>query len=147
MEKPKKIIILIIGSLIPLIFTATIPYVIPVRLDMNSTKSNDHSWTGEIKLYVVSLEEGMQYTIDVDIDDFWGMDTSIRIGATPYMINGFSAHADQSDLLAWMAKFEKLDKVFLIHGERDKQAIFKQAIEEQLHKTTHIVEYGEEVYF
>jgi len=70
----------------------------------------------------------------------------IKVNAKIHMINGFSAHADQSDLLAWMEGFEKLDKVFLIHGERDKQELFKQAIEEQLHKTTHIVEYAEEVW-
>lgn len=70
----------------------------------------------------------------------------IQVNAQIHMINGFSAHADQSDLLAWMAEFEKLDKVFLIHGEPDKQAIFKQAVEEQLHKPAHIVEYGEQVY-
>lgn len=71
----------------------------------------------------------------------------IKVNAQIHMINGFSAHADQSDLLAWMAEFEKLDKVFLIHGERDKQDIFKKAIEEQLNKTTHIVEYAEQVWF
>ena len=71
---------------------------------------------------------------------------TIKINAQIDMINGFSAHADQSDLLAWMAKFKKLDKVFLIHGEPDKQAAFKQAIAEQLHKPAHIVEYGEKIY-
>ena len=62
------------------------------------------------------------------------------------MINGFSAHADQSDLLAWMGKFEKLGKVFLIHGEIEKQRLFKQAIKEQQHKNTHIVKYAEKIY-
>ena len=71
---------------------------------------------------------------------------NIKVNAQIHMINGFSAHAAQSDLLAWMAKFEKLDKVFLIHGEPDKQVIFRQAIKEQLHKPAHIVEYGEKIY-
>jgi metallo-beta-lactamase family protein len=62
------------------------------------------------------------------------------------MINGFSAHADQTELINWMSGFEKLDKVFLIHGEPDKQVIFKKAIEDKLHKTVHIVKYGEEVW-
>ncbi|HEY5716277.1 MAG TPA: MBL fold metallo-hydrolase [Psychromonas sp.] len=72
---------------------------------------------------------------------------NIKVNAQIHMINGFSAHADQSDLLAWMAEFDKLDKVFLIHGEPHQQAIFKGVIEERLHKTTHIVEYGEEIWF
>ncbi|MDX1795132.1 MAG: MBL fold metallo-hydrolase [Hydrogenovibrio sp.] len=70
----------------------------------------------------------------------------IKVRAKTYMINGFSAHADQNELLNWMEQFEHLDKVFLIHGERDKQEIFKAAIEQKLHKTVHIVEHAEEVW-
>ena len=83
MKKPKTIFILIICSLIPFLFTATIPYVIPTKLHMNSTMQNDHSWTGEIKLYVITMEEGSQYSIIVNTDSFWGMDVSLRIGETP----------------------------------------------------------------
>jgi len=96
MKKYKTILILVICSLIPLLFTATIPYVLPTKLHLNSLKSNDHSWTGEIKLYVITLEAGSQYTIDVDTDPFWGMDVSLRIGETPYMINGFSVDSGSS---------------------------------------------------
>ncbi len=90
MKKYKPILVLVIGCLIPLLFTATIPYALPTRLHLNSRKSTEHSWSFEIKLYLISLEEGSQYTIDVDIDAFWGMDISLRIAETPYMINGFS---------------------------------------------------------
>lgn len=71
----------------------------------------------------------------------------IKVRAKICMINGFSAHADQSEMLHWMSGFEKLDKVFLIHGEPDKQVIFKQAIENKLQKTVHIVKFAEEVWF
>ena len=67
---------------------------------------------------------------------------NIKINAQIHMINGFSAHADQSDLLARISEFAKLDKIFLIHGEPNKQAIFKQVIKEQLHKPAHIVKYA-----
>ena len=50
----------------------------------------DHNWNWEVKTYIITLAEGSQYTIDVDISDFWGMDISLRIGETPYMIEGFS---------------------------------------------------------
>ncbi len=70
----------------------------------------------------------------------------IKVRAQVCTINGFSAHADQTEMLHWMSKFEKLDKVFLIHGEPDKQVIFKQAIEDKLHKAVHIVKYAEEVW-
>jgi len=70
----------------------------------------------------------------------------IKVAAKVHMINGFSAHADQTELLNWMQGFTKLDKVFLIHGERDKQEVFKQTIKDKLNKTVHIVEYAEEVW-
>ena len=70
----------------------------------------------------------------------------INVNAEVFMINGFSAHADQSELLNWMSEFDTLDHVYLIHGERDKQEIFKKAIINRLHKKVHIVEYAEEVW-
>ena len=70
---------------------------------------------------------------------------TIKVNAQIHMINGFSAHADQSNLLSWIAKFDKLDKVFLIHGEPPQQAIFKKIIEQRLHKNTHIVKYAEKI--
>jgi len=90
MKKINPILILIIVSLIPLLFTATIPYALPARLHLDARKSTEHGWNWEIKLYTINLREGSQYTIDVDISDFWGMDISLRIGETPYMIKGFS---------------------------------------------------------
>jgi len=50
----------------------------------------------------------------------------IKVGASISMINGFSAHADQTELLDWINQFEKLEKVFLIHGEPDKQSKVKK---------------------
>ena len=71
---------------------------------------------------------------------------TIKVGAKIHSINGFSAHADQDDLLHWISAFEQLDKVFLVHGEPDKQAVFKKVIKEKLHKIVHIVEHREEVW-
>jgi len=70
----------------------------------------------------------------------------INVNAKIHMLSGFSAHADQSDLVAWMSEFEQLEKIYLIHGEPDKQAVFKDVIKEQLHKPVHIVKYGEKIY-
>ncbi|GHA40958.1 MBL fold metallo-hydrolase [Photobacterium aphoticum] len=71
---------------------------------------------------------------------------TINVNAQIHTLNGFSAHADQTDLLAWMSEFEQLGKVYLIHGEAEKQAVFKGVIQEQLDKPVHIVKYGEKVY-
>ncbi len=70
----------------------------------------------------------------------------IVIKAKIYTINGFSAHADQSEMIGWMSRFKRLDKIFLIHGERDKQEIFKEAILKKLHKKVHIVKLKERIF-
>lgn len=94
--------------------------------------------------YQVQGTLGRQMTDGIEVIQLYH--EKIKVNAEIALINGFSAHADQSALLAWIAGFEKLDKVFLIHGERDTQEIFKQVIEEQLHKSTHIVEYAEKIW-
>ena len=69
----------------------------------------------------------------------------IVVKAKVHTINGFSAHADQSGLIEWMKKFTILNKIFLIHGERDKQEVFQKVIKEHLGKKAHIVKHGEEI--
>ena len=69
----------------------------------------------------------------------------VIVKAKVHTINGFSAHADQNGLINWMGKFKKLDNIFLIHGERDKQEVFQKEIEKRLHKKSHIVKYGEKI--
>jgi len=75
--------------------------------------------------------------------NIYGEDVIVK--AKVHTINGFSAHADQNGLIEWMDKFTKLDKIFLIHGERDKQEIFQKEIEKRLGKKSHIVKYGEKI--
>lgn len=70
----------------------------------------------------------------------------IRIRAKIYTINGFSAHADQRDLLGWMAHVGKLGKIYLVHGEKEKQSVFKKAIAEKMGRKAHIVRPKEKIY-
>ncbi len=71
---------------------------------------------------------------------------TILVGAEIVTINGFSAHADQTELLEWIKPMKKsLKAVFLIHGEFEKQKIFKQKIIEQFNLKTHIVDFEEEI--
>ena len=70
----------------------------------------------------------------------------IKIKASIHTINGFSAHADQAELIKWMEGFEKLGHIYLIHGEEDKQKLFKKAIKQKLSKKSHIVKFKEEIY-
>ena len=67
----------------------------------------------------------------------------IKIAAKIYTINGFSAHADQKELTDWLSKIFGLEKIFIVHGEEDKQQIFKKHLLHTLHKKVHIVKQGE----
>ena len=67
----------------------------------------------------------------------------IKINAKIYTINGFSAHADQKELTQWLSQIVGLKKIFLIHGEADKQKVFKKHLLQTLHKKAHIVKQGE----
>lgn len=41
----------------------------------------------------------------------------IAVHAKIYTINGFSAHADQAELLAWHRQIADVKRTFLVHGE------------------------------
>ncbi len=47
----------------------------------------------------------------------------ISVMARIYTINGFSAHADQAELLAWQ-KQSGAKRTFLVHGEEDRMVQF-----------------------
>ncbi len=70
----------------------------------------------------------------------------IRIKAGIYTINGFSAHADQNGILKWVGGISDLKRIFLIHGEKEKQDILKKVMGERLHDKAHIVRPEEVVY-
>jgi metallo-beta-lactamase family protein len=70
----------------------------------------------------------------------------ILIKASVHTINGFSAHADQDAIIKWISQMEDLYRVYLIHGEVDKQVILRSVIENALGKKAHIVEPEEVIY-
>jgi Cft2 family RNA processing exonuclease len=53
--------------------------------------------------------------------NIFGEDIPVR--ARIYTINGFSAHADQAELLAWQ-KQNGAKRTFLVHGEEDAMSQF-----------------------
>jgi len=70
----------------------------------------------------------------------------ILIKASIHTINGFSAHADQNAIIKWISQMEDLYRIYLIHGEEDKQVILRSVIENALGKKAHIVEPEEVIY-
>jgi metallo-beta-lactamase family protein len=47
-------------------------------------------------------------------------DEDIQVRAQIHTINGFSAHAGQSELLAWLERCGKPRRVFLVHGDAER---------------------------
>jgi metallo-beta-lactamase family protein len=63
---------------------------------------------------------------------------NVAVKAKVFTIGGFSAHADQKDLLEWIGHFESKPRVFLVHGETSASEVLAMRIKEQFHLDTHI---------
>ncbi|RUM63563.1 MAG: MBL fold metallo-hydrolase [Sulfurimonas sp.] len=70
----------------------------------------------------------------------------IKVGAKIHAISGFSAHADQGELMQWIRGFETLENIFLVHGEKKAQQVFKTLIAEQTTHKVHIVKEEEKIW-
>ncbi|MCX5817591.1 MAG: MBL fold metallo-hydrolase [Proteobacteria bacterium] len=69
----------------------------------------------------------------------------MAIRAKVYTIGGFSAHADQKELLEWLGTFTNKPKVFIVHGEESVCLEFEKIVQEKLALETHVPHKGEEL--
>ena len=61
-------------------------------------------------------------------------------------VDGFSAHADQKELLRWVSGFEKPpEKIFVIHGEKEVENAFAATLRKNVKSSVSIPEYLQEV--
>ncbi|MGI6093337.1 MAG: MBL fold metallo-hydrolase [Veillonellaceae bacterium] len=68
----------------------------------------------------------------------------ISVKAQIHNIDGFSAHADQDQLLNWLGHFKKTpSNIFIVHGEYDMSEPFARMIESNLGYSTYIPRYGD----
>lgn len=65
-----------------------------------------------------------------------GSEKDVRLGI--HSINGFSAHADQGDMLRWCSSMKTPDRVFLIHGEKRSMEAFRTKLATSGWKDVHI---------
>ncbi len=68
---------------------------------------------------------------------------NVAVRAKVYPIGGFSAHADQGDLIEWVSHFESNPKVFVVHGELAASETLAREIAEKLELVTHIPKWKE----
>ena len=69
----------------------------------------------------------------------------MAIRAKVHTIGGFSAHADQGELIEWLSTFTNNPKVYIVHGEERVSLEFEQIVREKLGLTTYVPHPGEEL--
>jgi metallo-beta-lactamase family protein len=67
----------------------------------------------------------------------------IAVRASIYTINGFSAHADQTELIEWLTHFKNSPEVFIVHGEENVSSSFSELVRERFGFKTHVPDKGE----
>ncbi|MBN2062913.1 MAG: MBL fold metallo-hydrolase [Deltaproteobacteria bacterium] len=71
---------------------------------------------------------------------------NITVRAKIHTIGGFSAHADQKDLLEWLSHFtESHPRVFIVHGEPVSSETLADKIREKFQMESHIPEWKEKL--
>lgn len=71
------------------------------------------------------------------------LEEEIAVRASIYTINGFSAHADQTELMDWLSCFKNSPEVFIVHGEEDVATAFGKLVEEQFGFRIHVPQRGD----
>ncbi len=69
---------------------------------------------------------------------------NIVVSAGIHTLGGFSAHADQSDLLEWISRFKNSPEIFITHGEESVSLEFEALVKERFGYKTNVPSYGEE---
>ena len=69
-----------------------------------------------------------------------------RVEAKVEKCNGFSAHADYSEMIEWLNESDtsRLKKIFLVHGETDQQEGFKRHLADAGFGNVEIIAPGKE---
>ncbi|MFH1624525.1 MAG: MBL fold metallo-hydrolase [Pseudomonadota bacterium] len=70
---------------------------------------------------------------------------NVTVRAKVFTIGGFSAHADQADLIEWVSHFESKPQVFLVHGEATACETLAKEIEERFQLPVHVPEWKEQL--
>lgn len=77
-------------------------------------------------------------------EDIWLHGERVPVRAVIERIDGFSAHADQQHLLAWMRGFEAPPRrTFVVHGEPDSSQALAERIQDDLGWKTTVPVHGE----
>ena len=74
------------------------------------------------------------------------MGVNVPVNAQIVSISGFSAHADQHELLKWLNHIGSVDCIYLVHGDTAQLNVFKEKIKSELQNKVHIVKMHEQIH-
>jgi metallo-beta-lactamase family protein len=69
----------------------------------------------------------------------------VRVAAEIAALDGFSAHADRVEILAWVSRLDpRPRRIFLVHGEPEPAESLASLLQERLDVEVHVPEKGQE---
>lgn len=68
--------------------------------------------------------------------------TYVPKNAVVKSVDGFSAHADQDDMLRWVEAIKGLRHIYLIHGDKERQKQLQNVLRSLLHTKVHLTKMG-----
>ncbi len=74
------------------------------------------------------------------------LNTEIHVQAKIGYVSGFSAHADQKEILEWIDTIKNLYCVYLIHGDIPQLQTLKEKVKKELKEKVHIVKINEQIH-
>lgn len=69
----------------------------------------------------------------------------VNVKASVHTLGGFSAHADQQQLLEWASHFKPRPRLYLVHGEQDKGEILQEQFRQHYDWNAHLPAYKEKI--
>ncbi len=68
---------------------------------------------------------------------------NIVVRAGIHTLGGFSAHADQDELLGWLCCFRRSPEIFIVHGEEQASMGFQEALKKRFPYVSHVPRVGD----
>jgi len=102
-------------------------------------------WRRECSIVFVGYQAegtlGRQIVDNAKVVEVLGENIIVR--ASIHTLGGFSAHADQRELLDWISQFRNRPEIFIVHGEEQSSLAFQDAIQKRFSFATHVPQPGE----
>ncbi|SPQ01409.1 RNA-metabolising metallo-beta-lactamase [Candidatus Sulfobium mesophilum] len=103
-------------------------------------------WRKECSIVFVGFQAkgtlGRQIVDGAKVVDVLGENIVVR--AQIHTLGGFSAHADQSELIDWISRFKNSPEIFIVHGEEKASLDFQEVIKQKFKYKTNVPARGEE---